>query len=86
MRRPTIAATLVAGAALLAAPLAAAAPTGGSATGEASRAVVADARPGGECSVTPVRPMQVSELPRGGSRVGAHVVPLGSIVHVGVQC
>ena len=94
MRRITIAGAVAVGAALLAAPVvAAAAPAGSPANetiarlqDEGSRVVVNKVGSGTECSVTSVRPMQVRELPRGGQRIGLPIAPLTSVVHVGVQC
>lgn len=83
MKRPTIAAVLVAGAALLAAPLAVAAPPAGQ--DEGSRVIVKEAAAGvGSCTVTPVQPLRVRELPRSGG-VGP-AAALTPAVHVGVQC
>lgn len=84
MRRPTIAAALVAGAALFAAPLAIAAPPAGQ--DEGSRVVLKEAASSGNaCTVTSVQPLQVRELPRGGTGVGP-AAALTPVVHVGVQC
>ncbi|BBY27829.1 hypothetical protein [Mycolicibacterium sediminis] len=86
MRRPTIAAALVAGAALFAAPLAIAAPTAGPADATVAHVTAKEAATaGGACTVTQVQPLQVRELPRGGTGVGP-AAALAPAVHVGVQC
>ena len=92
MKRATIAAALTAGAALLAAPLAVAAPNDGSANEPVARLqhegkmVFSETASGNECAVMPLQPLQIRELSPGGARVGPPVAPLVPLGFVGALC
>ena len=91
MKRATIAAALTAGAALLASPLAVAAPEGSADEPVArvqheGKVVFPEAASGNECTVMPLQPLQVRELSRGGPRIGPPVEPLVPLGFVGALC